>query len=141
VTSFITTDEQLQQHRGCCFLVQAMFPEGFPFHQFNLPYNSKYTRPPFVPTRRVIFDRQGKISNLMQLWRVTPPSPLAYCVPPYFGIAYCVPPFFGLAYCVPFNKKKIIFGVSIYKKKIKLHYVAFTCTISLENISFDVFAC
>ena len=38
--------------------------------------------------------------------RVTPPSPLAYCVPLYFGIAYCVPPFFGLAYCVPFNNKK-----------------------------------
>jgi len=34
------------------------------------------------------------------------PSPLAYCVPLYFGIAYCVPPFFGLAYCVPFNNKK-----------------------------------
>ena len=38
--------------------------------------------------------------------RVTPPSPLAYCVPLYFGIAYCVPPFFGLAYCVPFNNTK-----------------------------------
>jgi len=35
VASFITTDEQLQQNRGCCFLVQAMLPEGFPFHQFN----------------------------------------------------------------------------------------------------------
>jgi len=34
VASFITTDEQLQQNRGCCFLVQAMLPEGFPFHQF-----------------------------------------------------------------------------------------------------------
>jgi len=22
-------------NRGCCFLVQAMLPEGFPFHQFN----------------------------------------------------------------------------------------------------------
>ena len=33
VTSFITTDEQLQSNRGCCFLVQAMLPEGFPFHQ------------------------------------------------------------------------------------------------------------
>ena len=35
VASFITTDEQLQSNRGCCFLVQAMLPEGFPFHQFN----------------------------------------------------------------------------------------------------------
>jgi len=35
VASLITTDEQLQLHRGCCFLVQAMLPEGFPFHQFN----------------------------------------------------------------------------------------------------------
>jgi len=35
VTSFITTNEQLQYNRGCCFLVQAMIPEGFPFHQFN----------------------------------------------------------------------------------------------------------
>ena len=33
-------------------------------------------------------------------------TPLAYCVPFFFGIAYCVPPFFGFAYCVPFNNKK-----------------------------------
>jgi len=26
VASFITTDEQLQWNRGCCFLVQAMLP-------------------------------------------------------------------------------------------------------------------
>ena len=70
------------------------------------------------------------------------PSPLAYCVPLYFGIAYCVPPFFGLAYCVPFNNKKTtIFGVSIYIKKLKLQYGVCTCTVILENISFDVFAC
>ena len=37
--------------------------------------------------------------------RVTPPSPLADCVLPYFGLAYYVPPFFGFAYCVPFNNK------------------------------------
>ena len=36
VASFITTDEQLKLNRGCCFLVQAMLPGGFPFHQFNL---------------------------------------------------------------------------------------------------------
>jgi len=35
VASIITTDERLQWNRGCCFLVQAMLPEGFPFHQFN----------------------------------------------------------------------------------------------------------
>jgi len=35
VASFITTDERLQQNRGCYFLVHAMLPEGFPFHQFN----------------------------------------------------------------------------------------------------------
>jgi len=35
VASFIITDEQLQLNRGCCFLVQAMLPGGFPFHQFN----------------------------------------------------------------------------------------------------------
>ena len=35
VASFITTDEQLQWNRGCCFLVQAMLPEGFPFYQFK----------------------------------------------------------------------------------------------------------
>ena len=34
VASFITTDEQLQLNRGCCFLVQAMLAEGFAFHQF-----------------------------------------------------------------------------------------------------------
>jgi len=36
VALFITTDEQLQKNRGCCFLVQAMLPEGFPFHQIKL---------------------------------------------------------------------------------------------------------
>ena len=35
VASFITTDEQLQLNRGCCLLVHAMLPEGFPFHQFT----------------------------------------------------------------------------------------------------------
>ena len=34
VASFITTDEQLQYNRGSCFLVQAMLPGGFFFHQF-----------------------------------------------------------------------------------------------------------
>jgi len=34
VALFITADEQLQYNRGCCFLVQAMLPGGFPFHQF-----------------------------------------------------------------------------------------------------------
>ena len=38
VASFITTDEQLQLNRGCRFLVQAMFHEGFPFHQFIINY-------------------------------------------------------------------------------------------------------
>jgi len=40
VASFITTDEQIQLNRGCCFLVQAMLPRGFPLHQFNLTYYS-----------------------------------------------------------------------------------------------------
>jgi len=35
VASFITTNEQLQLNRGCCFLEQAMHPEGFLFHLFN----------------------------------------------------------------------------------------------------------
>jgi len=35
VTSFITTDEQLQLNRDCCFLVQAMLPEGFLFISLN----------------------------------------------------------------------------------------------------------
>ena len=47
---------------------------------------------------------------IFPMMRVTPPSPLAYCVPLYFGIAYCVPAFFGLAYCVPFNNNKNHFG-------------------------------
>jgi len=29
------TDEHLQLNRVCCFPTQAVFPEGFPFHQFN----------------------------------------------------------------------------------------------------------
>ena len=43
VASFITTDEQLQSNRGCCFLMQAMLPEGFPFHQFI--YNISHANP------------------------------------------------------------------------------------------------
>jgi len=31
VASFITTDKQLQSNRGCCFRIQTLFPEGFPF--------------------------------------------------------------------------------------------------------------
>jgi len=27
-------------NRGCCFLVQAMLPEGFPFHQFIIKHHS-----------------------------------------------------------------------------------------------------
>jgi len=39
VASFIATDEQLQLNRGCCFLVQAILPDGYPFHQFSLLIN------------------------------------------------------------------------------------------------------
>jgi len=31
VASFIITNEQLQQNRGCYFPMQAMLPESFPF--------------------------------------------------------------------------------------------------------------
>ena len=44
VALFITTDEQLQKKGGCCFLVQAMLPEGFPFHQFFIDTFNKYTK-------------------------------------------------------------------------------------------------
>jgi len=37
-------------------------------------------------------------------------TPLAYCVPPYFGVRTAYLHFFDLAYCVPFNKKKQPFG-------------------------------
>ena len=43
VASFITTDEQLQLNRGCSLPMQAMFPEGFPFHQFNDRKDIVYT--------------------------------------------------------------------------------------------------
>jgi len=36
VASFITTDEPLESNRDYCFPMQAVLPEGFPFHQFNL---------------------------------------------------------------------------------------------------------
>ena len=52
--------------------------------------------------------------------RVTPPSPLAYCVPLYLGFAYCVPPFFGLAYCVPFNNNNNYFGRFHLHKEVKI---------------------
>jgi len=38
VAPFISTDEQLEKNRGCCFLVQALLPEGFPFYQFNIGF-------------------------------------------------------------------------------------------------------
>jgi len=47
-----------------------------------------------------------KLNSLFNTYEGDTPSPLAYCVPPYFGLEYCVPPFLGLAYCVPFNNKK-----------------------------------
>jgi len=52
--------------------------------------------------------------------RVTPPSPLAYCVPPFFGLAYCVLPFFSLAYCVPFNNKNYHFWRFRLHKDVKM---------------------
>ena len=48
VASFITTDEQLQQNRGCFFLVQAMLPEGFPFYQFNFNNPIETKKPKFL---------------------------------------------------------------------------------------------
>ena len=39
------------------------------------------------------------------------------------------------------QQKTTILAVSIYIKKLKLQYVVCTCTLILENISFDVFAC
>jgi len=69
------------------------------------------------------------------------PSPLAYCVPPYFGLAYCVLPFFGLAYCVLFNNKNNHFGRLHLHKEDKMTVCPCTCTIILENIGFDVYAC
>ena len=40
-----------------------------------------------------------------------------------------------------FTTKTTVFAVSVYIKKIKLQYVVCTCTVIIENISFDVFAC
>jgi len=37
-----------------------------------------------------------------------------------------------------YQQKTTILGVSIYIKKIKLKYVACTCTIILESISFSI---
>ena len=36
MTSFINTGEQLYENRDCYFSLQALLPEGFPFHQFLL---------------------------------------------------------------------------------------------------------
>ena len=73
--------------------------------------------------------------NMRQNMRVTPPSPLAYCVPPYLALRTAYRHF-----SVSFNNKNNIFGVSIYIKKIKWQSVACTCTIILSNVSFHVFA-
>jgi len=43
VASFITTDEQLQLNQGCSLPMQAMFPEGVSFHQFNNRIDIVYT--------------------------------------------------------------------------------------------------
>jgi len=41
--------------------------------------------------------------------RVKPPSPLAYCAPPYFGLAYCVPPFLASRTAYRLTTKTTIF--------------------------------
>ena len=55
VESFITTDEQLQYNRGCCFLVQAMLPAGFLFQQFNETENTCVTVPVIVEVFTIRF--------------------------------------------------------------------------------------
>jgi len=43
VVFFIATDEQLQYSRGCYFPMQAMLPDGFPFHQLIINYDNLNT--------------------------------------------------------------------------------------------------
>ena len=62
---------------------------------------------------------------IVRYMRVTPPSPLVYCIPPYFG----------LAYCVPFNNKNIHFGCFHLHKEDKIKYVAGTCTTLLKTLA------
>ena len=58
-----------------------------------------------LTTKQPFFGNFIYIKKIKWKYEGDTPSPLAYCVPPYFGLAYCVPPFFGIAYCVPFNNK------------------------------------
>ena len=70
---------------------------------------------------------------IVRYMRVTPdPSPLAYCVPPYFGLRTAL---FWLAYCVPFNNKNNHFGCFHLHKEDKIKYVVCTCTTLLKTLA------
>ena len=74
--------------------------------------------------------------------RVTPPSPP--CVLRIALFWHCVlrtAIFWPHVLRTVLQQKKHILAVSIYIKKIKLQYGVCTCTLILENISFDVFVC
>jgi len=60
---FIITDEQLQLNRGCFFLVQAMYPESFLFHQFIYTFTIwRYNK-----TCHTYYTRRGSIWQLLMV--------------------------------------------------------------------------
>jgi len=62
VASLITTDEQLKKNRCCCFLVQAMLPEGFSFHQFMHPEH--------FPKNKLTFSQMYKTEHNQDVYRI-----------------------------------------------------------------------
>jgi len=83
--------------------------------------------------------------TLMQLYEGDTPSPFAYCIyRPNLAVrtAYRHVLALHIAYRST-TKKQHFFCVSIYKKKdqmsmLQKQYVAYTCTVILANVSFDV---
>jgi len=72
---------------------------------------------------------------------VTPPPPMRIAYPPILALRTAYRYLFCLAYFVPFNNKVNNFWRFHLHKENKMKYNACTCTIILENVSFDVFAC
>jgi len=63
VASFITTDKQLQQNRGCYFPMQALLHEGFPFSMFNSHQMCNFIR--FKEKEIIYVTIQGNFNNLL----------------------------------------------------------------------------
>jgi len=70
-----------------------------------------------------------------------PPPPLRTAYRSILALRTAYRHFLASRTAYRFTTKTTILAISIYIKKIQLQYSVCTCTLILENISFDVFAC